>query len=109
MKLEEFYAELKKLYTDHPGSLTRAMAIEYNVNSSLAIQDILLGLPKRYWIKRLSMAVIIYEARTDLMIKADKMDMSKHVVEALKNLAQEDFDKEFKEIKERLKEVLEIQ
>jgi hypothetical protein len=109
MKLEEFYAELKKLYADHPGSLLRAMRIMYDSYSSLAIDYILSEYPKYMWIKKISMACIIYEARIDLMLGKDKMDMPKHVVGALKNLTQEDFDKELKEIKEKLKEVLESQ
>jgi hypothetical protein len=109
MKLEEFYAELKKLYADHPGSLLTAMRIIYDSNLTSAMMNILLGLPKTYWIKRLSMGCIIYEARIDLIFGRDKIDMSKHAVEALKNLTQEDFDKMLKEIIEMFKQVLETE
>jgi hypothetical protein len=109
MKVEEFYEELKKLYAEHSGSLLKAMRIMCYSHSSLGIENILLGYPKYMWIKKISMSVVIDEARTDLMLRKDKMDMSKHIIEALKNLTQEDFDKELKEIKETLKEVLESQ
>jgi hypothetical protein len=85
------------------------MRITHYSHSSLGIEDILLGYPKSMWIKKISIAVIIDEARTDLMLRKDKMDTPKHVVEALNNLTQEDFDKELKRIKETLKEVLESQ
>jgi hypothetical protein len=106
MKLEEFYEELKKLYAEHSGSLLKAMRVMYYSNSSLGIENILLGYPKYMWIKKISMAVVIDTALVDLMLRREKMSMPKYVVEALNNLTQEDFDKELKDIKDKIKEFL---
>jgi hypothetical protein len=106
MKLEEFYEELKKLYAEHPSSLLKAMRVMYHANSSLGIENILLGYPKYMWIKKISIAIVIDTALVDLMLKREKMSMTKYVVEALNNLTQEDFDKELKDINDKLKEFL---
>ena len=52
------------------------------------------------------MAGIIRQAMDDLLLKSEKIDMRKPVIEALNNLSQEDFDRAFDEIKRRLREVL---
>jgi hypothetical protein len=106
MKLEEFYEELRKLFKEYPGSLMRVLGILYNVYSSLALNDVLSGYAKRYWIKRASMSVVIRDAMDCLMLRKEKMDMAGYIVEALNNLSQEDFDRAFDEIKRRLREVL---
>jgi hypothetical protein len=106
MKLEEFYAELKKLYENYPGSLLKVMDARFGTNAVLSIVRILSGLPKRYWIKELSIADILFEASSDLMLRKDKMDILTDVKEALKNITQEDLDREFEEIKRLLKGAL---
>jgi hypothetical protein len=106
MKLEEFYEELRRSFKEHPSSVIKVLGILYNVYSSLAFNEMFSGRFKKYWHKRASMAVVIYDAMECLILRKEKMDMTGYILEALKHLSQEDFDRAIKEFRRRLREVL---
>ena len=106
MRVEEFYSKLREICEEHPGALFRALEAVYHAYSSLGMEDMLLGYTKSMWMKKICMAVVIDTITLDLLLKEEKMRMPKHVLEALKYLSQEDFDKEFENVSKKVREFL---